>query len=132
MSIVDWQLVVSDLERQVSALMKERDELETECAVHAACTKHRFEQLASCQAREQQLREALERNEREIYHLRADRGWTNQSEFRPSEILALPQDDTALQARLKEEREKCAERIEAVEGEWLTKVAASALIRSMT
>lgn len=64
--------------------------------------------LAASQAREQQLREALERNEREIYHLRADRGWTNQSEFRPSEILALPTDDTALQARLKEERERCA------------------------
>lgn len=47
-------------------------------------------------------------------------------------LLAIPTDDSALIERLKQEREWCAERLEAVDGEWITKVAASALIRSMT
>ena len=85
-----------------------------------------FHQLAASQLREKELRRLLA----EISTLGAATYYD--AKDIADEALAFPTDDTALQARLKEEREKCAERIEAVEGEWLTKVAASALIRSMT
>lgn len=50
---------IADLERQVAALTKERDELETECAAHAACTKYRVEQLAAVVQQRDELLAAL-------------------------------------------------------------------------
>lgn len=109
---------IAELDQQVAALTKENERLKT---VPMKYRRMEFNaqlqnQLSASQAREARLRDAMDTCDRDC--IRA--------------ALALPTDDSALQARLKEEREKCAERIEAVEGEWLTKVAASALIRSMT
>ncbi len=161
MSIVDWQLVASDLERQVAALKAELTTMEqlygTEfnlnnklIAVRAALTKERDEavsavqrlregqpfdqvvaadivrrgmeqlaamqrandhqhslietaqdQLAASQAREQRLRDAM------VIALGHYSMRTNAASVLEN-ALALLQDDTALQVRLKEERERCA------------------------
>lgn len=74
--------------------------------VPADIVRRGMEQLAASQAREQKLRGLLGE-----YLEQASEydGRTSQAlEDEISEALALPTDDTALQARLKEERERCA------------------------
>lgn len=121
------QIQRDELTEQVAALTKERDELKggysSELAV--VCKKY-----LSSQAREQQLRELL----RTIGFM--------QGYGAPQAValgaLALPTDDTALQARLKDEREKVAQMIlngsflhtEAPVAIWAREVAAA--IRRMT
>lgn len=83
-------------------------------------------ELAAAQTENARLRNALE-------HIAYGEWLGNSAPMidRAVAVLAIPSDDTALQQRLAEERGRCAERVESVEGEWITKVAASALIRNM-
>lgn len=85
------------------------------------------EQLAASQALEQQLREALASEHADHVSLASSELGIDPWEC---EALALPSDDTALQARLKEEREKCAVKCEQ-HGQTLGSILAAA-IRSMT
>lgn len=126
MSIVDWQLVASDLERKLVHISAE--------LVHrSAELTGAFHQLAASQAREQRLREELET---------IVAGWSC-GNIRDSDSLrkladlnrklALHTDDTALQERLKEERERVAQMVlngsflhtEAPVAIWAREVAAA-------
>ena len=146
---------IADLERQVAALTKERDGRKQQCEDHCGTIsgllrenmeKHQVycphcnpcrhvEQLAAAQAVNEKLRERIVETTTEDMHGKVWRicCCTQTHEAHTDYcILAIPTDTTTtLQQRLAEEREKCAERIETVDGEWITKVAASALIRSM-
>ena len=83
---------------QVAVLTKELDGAKTLAIYYC-------EQLAAAQAREAKLLEALA-----MIHLM---GMHQNDRTTAQEALALHADDSALQARLKEERERCAEFCEA-------------------
>lgn len=88
---------VCKLERQVAALKVELNHRSAELT-------GAFHQLAASQAREQKLRDALQ------FYMTPPIGQLNDHHIAAAKlgvaVLALPTDDTALQARLKEEREK--------------------------
>lgn len=120
---------IADLERQVAALKVELAEMEqlygsefnlnnNLIAVRAALTKENerlqtidldlqmaVQKLEASQEREGKLREALASEHADHVSLASSELGIDPWEC---EALALPTDDTALQARLKEEREKCA------------------------
>lgn len=100
-------MTARDAADHIEALTKERDDLEIECAVHAACTKHRYEELVASQAREAKLQSAL--MEISYGKFPKDAGeYADDAMCRfAREALALPTDDTALQQRLAQERIRC-------------------------
>ncbi len=140
-----------NLGEQLTAMTQERDAALSNRAAAVSAAHECNDQLAAAQAREAKLREAQWRNIKSVVKTLAD--WAFGDKDHPKygvywvsivtgltakdgpkftlEALATPLDDSALQARQKAERERCAERLEAVDGEWITKVAASALIRSL-
>lgn len=76
--------------------------------VPADIVRRGMEQLAASQAREKKLREAFRTIAEDAVECDHN-GWPRQSPRAYARAqLALPTDDTALQARLKEERERCA------------------------
>ena len=109
--------MVEEFEAQIAALTKERDDLLKLTNVQEQLPVPRLrEQLkdehiqhkrwqmacAASQAREAKLREALEH----YRNMASPRSWDGSP---ANAALALPTDDTALQQRLAEEREKCAQ-----------------------
>lgn len=110
---------ITKLERQVAALTKERDEAYAQQSKMCHLTADQTRQLAASQAREQQLIELFVKHGHRVGNLKVIR-----------DAVAAPRDDTALQARLKEEREKCAKVCDNV-GRDITSWCAQA-IRSMT
>lgn len=97
---INEQQRIADLERQVAALTNEKDIRQRSCEALVICNKELNEQLAAAQAVNEKLRELLAEIEQMPIL-----GWHKGV---ASKALALPSDTTALQARLAEEREKCA------------------------
>lgn len=94
---------------QVAALMKENERLQTACNRFSESEILEGNQLAASQAREEKLREGLHR----IIGCHVEQGESMQ--HHALNVLALPADDTALQARLAEEHKAgYAAAIEAV------------------
>lgn len=89
----------ADLERQVAALTKERDEAIELWKIRGFTIEVATKNIAAEQAYSERLREALESVKNSVVG-----GGYEYSVM--SEALALPSDTTALQARLAEEREK--------------------------
>lgn len=69
-----------------------------------------IKELAASQAREEKLRSALEDYDKQVSEY--DGRTSKELGDRIKSLLALPTDDTALQARLKEERERCKKECE--------------------
>ena len=120
---------------QLDEICRERDKFKAGYAEACECITAQersidelHEQLAASHAREEKLREALE----DIKFCTApepDDGSHHENAYWiATETLALPTDDTALQARLAEERERCALCVEAYSMDW---VACARAIRSM-
>ncbi len=89
----DHKLVVS-LREQLAAMTQERDHYKEMDALHIQSLGLKSEQLAASQAREQQLREALE-------FVRYNTGDNSYANMRATKALALPSDTTALDRRNK-------------------------------
>lgn len=90
-------------QEQITALTKERDEIERLMNMAAVNADKYYEQLTAAQAVNEKLREEFSL----IFK------FANSKPVRDAaaEALALPSDDSALQARLKEEREKCCQAV---------------------
>ena len=111
--------IICALEEQLAAMTKERDALEYTIGIQAPYAH----QLAAKDAVIERLRNALEDCQK---YLASD--WTHVTAA--TEALAIPNDDSALQERLKEERERCA-KVCAEVGQTLGSILAES-IRSMT
>lgn len=128
MSIVDWQLLASDLERQLVHVSAE--------LVHrSAELTGAFHQLVAYQAREQKLRDLTNALLRQIDigTFVDDHGHSAKmlkATHDAMKFLALPQDDTALKERLKEEREKIASKFHAMVGGYDIAAARRAIVRA--
>jgi hypothetical protein len=114
-----------ELQEQLAAMTQERDECFRRNAVLGNENKVIEEQLAAAQADNARLREAL------AYVLRVEDDALETKTFnRIKESLALPTDHAALDARLKAERERCAECVESVYADSRMEIADA--IRSLT
>jgi len=102
------------LRAQVAALTQERDEWK-DAAVNGGNAGYLRERLAASQAREAKLRLAAEAFSRARKHAQ-DYGHLAEAYYHADnmndEALAIPTDTTALDERLAQERERCAESIE--------------------
>lgn len=152
-----WRDLVGD--KFVAAMGYEIERLQVEVArvegQRNASNRHiekMTDTLAAAQAREARLQEALMDATAHLAAVvsaydkfvgRADQKGhrdalfvTRFSDFKKAEerarsSLNLPHDDTALKERLAQERERIAERFEQLESPWITKEAASALVRNL-
>ena len=123
--------IVKELQGEVAALTKERDELKTRDQRFSLREPTALRsQLAAAQATNERLREAL--NMVLPYAKKIEYAVDGLPDpiIAAIAILALPNDTTALDARLKEERERCAKELERLSCTGL--LAATHAIRSMT
>lgn len=114
-----WKRIAEDLREQVAALTNERDE-----ALRVTFDVRVIEQLAAAQATIDRLREALKEE--------ASCGKRIGVFASTVEALALPNDTTALDARLAQERKEIADTCDRFHERGMTPAECAAHIRSMT
>lgn len=115
-----WEMCLDErdaLTEQVAALTKENERLQT----IDLDSQMAVQKLAASNAREQKLRDVLQEYTNASYR-------DDSIADRAADALALPTDDTALQALLQQEREKVASKFQAMVGGY----DIAATIRSMT
>jgi len=119
----DWKRIAEDLREQAAALTQKLENMTGANMLNANALRLNKEKLAAAQATNEQLREALEN----IRSASEPGDWPD--EFN---TLAIPDNTAALDARLAQEREKCAGICDRFHERMMVPAECAAAIRSMT